>query len=129
LQNCAAMMAPFSASLAPTGDSVVTWGEDTAARLWLLMPEHILQPASETESLYSVRYAPDGRTIAASSSDGTVRFWDPGTGTVTAQLKVPGGEVYMIAFSPDSRLIVTIAADGRGASLGLGELVGNRRIY
>ena len=56
-----------------------------------------------------VAFAPDGRTLASASWDGTVRFWDTATGEPSARfptLREPDGAL-SLAYSPDgTRLVV-----------------------
>jgi WD40 repeat protein len=52
----------------------------------------------------SVAFGPDGQTLASASEDGTVKVWDPGTGTVIRTLMGHTGAVASVAFSRDGRL-------------------------
>jgi serine/threonine protein kinase/WD40 repeat protein len=56
----------------------------------------------------SVAFAPDGKTLAASNSDGYTYIWDAATGIVTATLADPNGSsVTSVAFAPDGKTLAT----------------------
>jgi hypothetical protein len=49
-------------------------------------------------------FAPDGRTVATASADGTVRLWEVATWTVRAEFRGHRDRVTALAFGPDGRL-------------------------
>jgi WD40 repeat protein len=56
----------------------------------------------------SVTFSTDGKQIASTSYDGTVRHWDLATGVVRRMLKVPDvrpSRFWCVVFSPDGRQI------------------------
>src|SRR5262249_18502569 len=53
------------------------------------------------EMIFSLSFAPDGRTVASGSMDGTVRLWDLPTGKEIVRLEGHGGWVLSVAFAPD----------------------------
>ena len=62
-------------------------------------------------AVFSVVFSPDGKTVAAGTSTGTVRLWDPGTGELRASLKGHTDAIHSMAFSPDGKTLVTGSAD------------------
>ncbi len=68
--------------------------------------------------VYSIAFSPDGKMLASSNGDGSIRFWD----TMSKREMPPGldehndealSEVFSIAFSPkDSNLLASCSADG-----------------
>jgi WD40 repeat protein len=62
-------------------------------------------------SVYSVSFSPDGKHVASSSDDKTVRLWDTVTGAALQTLMGHSGSVYSVAFSPDSKLVASSSYD------------------
>ncbi|MBI2811030.1 MAG: caspase family protein [Candidatus Melainabacteria bacterium] len=60
----------------------------------------------------SVEYSPDGKTIATTSEDKTIRLWDSATGTLKIVLGRPNNAINVVAFSPDSAQIVAGSENG-----------------
>jgi RNA polymerase sigma factor (sigma-70 family) len=73
-----------------------------------LLPQHAIARLGTTRLRHQsfvggVAFAPDGRTLASTSWDGTVRFWDAATGEPSAKfptLREPD-EALSLAYSPD----------------------------
>ncbi len=99
----------------PDGSRLATAGADGLAKVWdAVTGELLLTFAEHTDSLHSLAYSPDGRTIATTSdeNDASVKVWDAHTGQVIYSLTGHPVRVWGLAFSPDSRYLVTGGARG-----------------
>ncbi len=62
------------------------------------------------DQVYSVRFSPDGQTLATASWDKTVKLWSR-DGQELLTLKGHQDKVHGVSFSPDSKIIATASAD------------------
>ena len=65
-----------------------------------------------TDQVYSLAFAPDGKTIASTSRDQTVRVWDVDTGTLKNTLQGHTHQFIWVAFAPDGKTIASASYDG-----------------
>jgi len=82
-------------------------GEDLRIVIWDLATRQIRKTLEPSGSVTALRFAPDGRTLAGGSQDGTVSLWDLQTGVLSSQLKKHSGAVNAIAFSTAGDLMAT----------------------
>jgi WD40 repeat protein len=93
---------------------------DNLARLWSVAnpaaPAPMGKPlAGPSGYVYSVAFSPDGRTLAAGATDGSVWAWGLRAGARPALLETlsgPNGHVYSIAFGDSGRVLAAGSADG-----------------
>ncbi len=63
------------------------------------------------DSVTSVSFSPDGRTVASSSGDGSVKLWNVATGAEIRTLRGHAGTVTSVAFSPDGNTLASAGKD------------------
>jgi WD40 repeat protein len=71
--------------------------------------EKLFELAGHTASVLALTYSSDGRQIATSSNDGTIRLWDADTGQPQIILQ---DHAQFLAFSPDDTRLAAQGSDG-----------------
>jgi WD40 repeat protein len=64
-----------------------------------------------------VAYSPDGKILASSSIQGTVKWWNSATGQILTPLPVPSSSVYSVAFAPDGKTLAVAVFKQTGAGV------------
>jgi WD40 repeat protein len=70
----------------------------------------LVLPIGHTNGISNVVYSPDGKFIATSSQDQTIKLWDAKDGALLADMKEHSCGRNTIIFSDDSRLYLTYSA-------------------
>ncbi|MFV0526306.1 MAG: NB-ARC domain-containing protein [Acidimicrobiales bacterium] len=106
--------------VAATAQTIAAWTE-LPSRFPVLRPhpgwpvrrnEHLLATLTgHTDSVWGVAWSPDGTHLATTSRDGTVRIWDPTTGTTITTLTGHTASVWGVAWSPDGTHLATSSHD------------------
>ncbi len=122
----------------PDGDSIATVNGNEIKRWDVSAPvKSELRKQSEEISLWNLQYSPDGKMLAASSDDGTIRIFDAATKALVKTLQ-PESEregrrastpYAPLRFSRDGRILVAINNDHTVGvyDLGSGEHLKNLR--
>ena len=100
-----------TASFSPDGRRVLTVS-GAAARVW--DPEtgqDLVEPMRHDSNVLTAAFSPDGQRIATGSDDATARIWNVLTGQpLSSPIQHDSkSSVWLVAFSPDSQRLVTIA--------------------
>ncbi len=64
-----------------------------------------------TDAVTSVAFSPNGKRLASSSFDETVKVWDTATGQESLTLKGHTGLIWNVAFSPDGQRLASASLD------------------
>ncbi|MBD2081161.1 AAA-like domain-containing protein [Leptolyngbya sp. FACHB-17] len=83
----------------PLGTFLVIAGQDKRLRIWNLRRGVVKSWVAHGAPIQKVAFSPDGRSIASSSLDGSVKLWQADTGKFLTSFVGHDGEVRAIAFS------------------------------
>ncbi|HUG92637.1 MAG TPA: hypothetical protein VML55_17485, partial [Planctomycetaceae bacterium] len=72
-------------------------------------------------SLLGLAFSPDGKLLASSARDGTVKLWDFRAARLVRSLSLgpPGGTIRDVAFSPDGNRLAALNGNGTVAIVDL----------
>ncbi|NEQ65816.1 MAG: hypothetical protein F6K21_10000, partial [Symploca sp. SIO2D2] len=65
-----------------------------------------------TNSVNTVVFSPDGKTLVSGSKDKTINLWDVTTGELLYQQQAHTDSVLSLAISPDGQTLASGSADG-----------------
>jgi WD40 repeat protein/DNA-binding SARP family transcriptional activator len=100
------------ATFSPTGDRLVTIGEDGLARIFDAETGTILQTIATAGPLRAVAFGPGGTRIVTAGSDGIARVWDARLGRQLLAFAGHVGALVDVAFTPDGDRLLTSGRDG-----------------
>lgn len=100
-------------AFSPDGRLLVDWAENPLGRsrmdhvhVWDVATGRLVAnlTAGPRPGATNVAFAPDGRTLATASADGTIRLWETATWKVRAEFRGHRDRITALAFGPDGRL-------------------------
>jgi len=100
-------------SFSPKDGVAATVGEDNAVRLWDIPGGRQLRVFQHTNWVRAIAFSPDGRHLASSCFDDTVRVFDPGSGREIYKLAGHSetGGLRALQFSRDGRELLSWGDD------------------
>ena len=92
----------------------------TALCLSVFAPAHaqkaeLVVQLGHTDSVNSVAYSPDGKTLASAGGDKTIKLWNVATGQLLRTLQGHSGGISSVSFAPDGK---TLASAGHYTGAG-----------
>src|SRR5215475_2131565 len=91
-------------------------GEDRVTYLWDPDRDNshrVLALTGHKRPVCRVEFSHDGRLLASTSRDGTIRIWDLATGSHDAIAEIAGrGRIYDVAFDPQRPILASAGSDG-----------------
>jgi WD40 repeat protein len=68
--------------------------------------------AGHVGEVYHAEFFPDGKTVASSGQDGTLRLWDSRSGQLKRAIQAHASEANWVAVSPDGEMLASAGDDG-----------------
>ena len=93
-------------AFSPDGRTLVSAHWERTVKLWEVVSLRLLDTLSDLHAR-RLAWSPDGRTLACCGGDKTIWLWDVEQGRCSAVLLGHTGEVYRLAFAPDSSLLLS----------------------
>jgi len=110
-----------SVSFSPDGKTIATGSADRTIRIWQVDNDKSAIPygiaplhatlSSHTDSVTSVSFSPDGKTLASASHDNTIKIWNLTDKKLLQTLTGHKDWVLGVSFSPDGKTIASASAD------------------
>lgn len=105
----------YGVLFAPVPDqtsTLVTSGGDKLIYVYTRPPHERLTLQGHTSDVYRCCISPDGKQLASTSQDGTVRLWNIATGRLIKVLFKAKDPTYDVCYSHDGRILAAVADDG-----------------
>jgi WD40 repeat protein/serine/threonine protein kinase len=112
----------YSLDYEPGGKRLATGGQDGTVRIWDIETGALLKALPRgAETIYALRYSPDGRILAAGEGfppwemaesmrgKGVIRLWDSASGKLVRTLRGHFQNVMGVAFSPDGKTLASVS--------------------
>ena len=75
------------------------------------MGTQVKELKGHTDSIESVAFSLDGKTLTSGSDNNTIKIWTLESGAQIKELKGHNNNVYSVAFSPDGKTFASGSAD------------------
>lgn len=99
-------------ALSPSGEHLVSAGDDEVARLWLARTQQSLGTfAGHLGLIWDACFSADGQMLLTASRDATARLWHVASRNEMFVLSGHLDQVRKVAFSPDGRQLMTASRD------------------
>ena len=97
----------------PTGARIATSRlVEGVADVWDAQTGDRVATLAAPSAISDITFGPDGTTLATGHADGTVRLWDPETGTQQLVLRGDEPRVVNVVFGPDGSKLASVGEDG-----------------
>ncbi len=103
----------LAVAYSPDGKTLASSGSsDGTIQLWdAKSGTHIRTLKGHTDTVRSIAFSPDGKTLVSGSKDDTLRVWDINTGRMLRKLAGHSNDIKTVVFSGDGKIIASGSED------------------
>ncbi|HKQ06378.1 MAG TPA: TIR domain-containing protein [Blastocatellia bacterium] len=102
----------MSLDFTPTGDSLVSVGEEENVRAWdIAKASYLTYFEGHGSPVWAFAFSPDGKTLASGDGDGAIRLWLLQPGGLSAFVQAHQKRVSDLSFDPTGRLLASVGWD------------------
>lgn len=105
----------FGPLAGPARGTLVTSGGDKLIHVYSLPTSTTAKRKTwtgHTSDVYRCCFSPDGKSLATTSQDGSVRLWDVATGELVRTLLTVRDPIYDVAYSRNGAMLAAVGDDG-----------------
>ena len=102
----------WSVDYGPDGSWLVSGSIDGTVKLWDVATGQVLRTMDVGERVRGVAVAPDGRSVAVATEEGSLSVWGIPDGDRWMTVSSDGGSLIDVSFSPDGTRIASASDDG-----------------
>ena len=103
----------LAVAYSPDGQTLASSGSsDGTVQLWdVESGTHTRTLKGHTDTVRTLAFSPDGKTLVSGSKDDTLRMWDTNTGRMLRKLAGHSNDLKSVAFSGDGKMIASGSED------------------
>lgn len=101
----------------PSGTALALASHDRTVSLWPIGTGRHVSLRGHGAAVAAVAFSPDGKRVASGAADGSVIIWDAATGAQRVTLDCGSGDVWGLAWHPDSAVLATAVRGSRRVAL------------
>ena len=103
----------LTVAYSPDGQTLASSGSsDGTIQLWNVENgTHTKTLKGHTDTVRTLAFSPDGKTLVSGSKDDTLRMWDINTGRTLRQLSGHSNDINSVVFSRDGKMLVSGSKD------------------
>lgn len=103
----------LTVAYSPNGKTLASSGSsDGTIQLWdVSTGKHLRTLKGHTDTVRTLAFSPDGKTLVTGSEDDTLRIWNPNSGSMLRKLSGHSNDIRSVVFSADGKMLASGSKD------------------